>query len=288
MRVCALAVAVACAVAAACGAGVNTQAAESIPALRDSGLLWLVSPDFPLPEDYSPGDMTAYGQHQMRDAAARAFSQMQDAMADAGVRELELYSAYRSHERQAYLFAQKVKYLISRGFPESAARAQAAQIVQPAGASEHQSGLALDVSTTGQLTQDFGETCAGIWLAEHAQNYGFVIRYPRAKTHTTHITYEPWHLRYVGVPHAQILTERGMVLEEYAAFLARHTPFTYYADLGETYVIELVCTPPLFPCPAIIDISAAHCGTGAWYVITTFLEGLNGCPTGGGCGAESR
>jgi hypothetical protein len=133
---------------------------------------------------------------------------------------------------------------------------------------DDQSGMALDVSTTGELTKEFGQTAAGIWLSEHAHLYGFVIRYPRDKTGTTHITYEPWHLRYVGLPHSRILTENGLVLEEYAAFLAQNTPFIYYADLGEVYTVEIMCIPPEFECPSIVDISATHYGENARFNVT--------------------
>lgn len=54
---------------------------------------------------------------------------------------------------------------------------------------------------------------------ERIASYGFVLRYPKNKTHITKIGYEPWHFRYVGVPHSQIMSSQGWVLEEYIAFI---------------------------------------------------------------------
>jgi D-alanyl-D-alanine carboxypeptidase len=82
--------------------------------------------------------------------------------------------------------------------------------------SEHQTGFAVDISYSGV---NIGNSVQGTWLTENAYLYGFVLRYPADKTDITGIPYEPWHFRYVGQPHAFIMHERNMVLEEYIDYL---------------------------------------------------------------------
>lgn len=80
------------------------------------------------------------------------------------------------------------------------------------GHSEHQTGLAFDV---GWIDLQFAYTGAGRWLAAHAHEYGFIIRYPKGKEDITGYQYEPWHIRYLGVELATDVYESGLCLEEY-------------------------------------------------------------------------
>lgn len=93
------------------------------------------------------------------------------------------------------------------------------------GHSEHESGLAIDLGLKKDeidfIRPDFPyDGICGIFR-ELAPDYGFIERYPKGKEAVTGIGYEPWHFRYVGTPHARILTEAGLVLEEYVARLSR-------------------------------------------------------------------
>ena len=86
------------------------------------------------------------------------------------------------------------------------------------GRSEHHTGWAVDVTSASMgydLKQNFIEYPEGIWINNHCSEYGFIIRYPKDKTHITGYSYEPWHLRYVGVDVAKEITEKGLTLEEY-------------------------------------------------------------------------
>ena len=69
------------------------------------------------------------------------------------------------------------------------------------------------------LTDVFGESPEGIWVAQHCHEYGFIVRYPKDKTHITGYIYEPWHLRYVGLEAANEITQLGVTLEEYILML---------------------------------------------------------------------
>lgn len=86
----------------------------------------------------------------------------------------------------------------------------------PAGYSEHNLGLSLDVGSTQGKMEVAPE---GEWIAENAWKYGFTLRYPKGKTDITGIMNEPWHIRYVGLPHSVIMKEKNFVLEEYLDYL---------------------------------------------------------------------
>ncbi|MGD8192726.1 D-alanyl-D-alanine carboxypeptidase family protein [Brevibacillus ginsengisoli] len=144
----------------------------------------------------------------MRPEAAKALEEL---FAGAQKDNITLYgcSGYRSYKTQKGLFDTYVK---TQG-PEHAAQFSAVP-----GKSEHQTGLAIDVSgadSKTRLEQSFGKTPEGLWLKEHCAEYGFIIRYPKGKEAITGYAYEPWHIRYVGKKVAQEITQRGTTLEQY-------------------------------------------------------------------------
>lgn len=178
----------------------------------------LVNKENPLPSDYVPSDMVpveipfAYigddNRNYMREPAAQAMENMfRDSIA-AGL-DLIGVSGYRSYDRQKSIYEQN---LAVKGEAHTALYS-----AQP-GQSEHQTGLAMDISTPSigsALSTDFEATPEGQWLRQNASNYGFILRYPAGKEHITGYAYEPWHFRYVGVPLACYLNNMGLTLEEY-------------------------------------------------------------------------
>lgn len=86
-----------------------------------------------------------------------------------------------------------------------------------AGHSEHQTGLAVDLSDgKHQNGDDFANTPQARWVAKNAFRYGFIVRYPEGKQEITGVDYEPWHVRYVGVDVATDMARTpGITLEEY-------------------------------------------------------------------------
>ena len=135
------------------------------------------------------------------------------------MKEKSLYiyavSGYRTYGHQANLYRQKV---VSMKKNAEDAEIEAGKIVAPPGASEHQTGLALDVSVKSvnyALVTGFYKTDEYKWLYDNCHRYGFVIRYPANKTSLTDIIFEPWHLRYVGAEHAAAMYDAGLCLEEY-------------------------------------------------------------------------
>ena len=100
------------------------------------------------------------------------------------------------------------------------------QFVALPGHSEHQTGLAVDVALKSDhidyICPDFPYEGICQEFRSHAEKYGFVERYPQAKQQITGIGWEPWHFRYVGVPHAEIMDNNDLVLEEYIDYLRRY------------------------------------------------------------------
>ena len=186
------------------------------------GLLLLVNPWTPLPEDFVPGELVPVQNDQAVDA--RAYPDLQNMLGDmsqAGLSPL-ICSSYRSQERQQELYDNKVQRVMAEGASREAAQAEAARWVARPGTSEHQTGLAVDiVSLSNQMLDETQEgTPEFQWLAENAWKYGFILRYPSDKSEKTGIAYEPWHFRFVGKEAAEEMHDLGLCLEEYLESLA--------------------------------------------------------------------
>jgi D-alanyl-D-alanine carboxypeptidase len=179
----------------------------------------LVDGTHPLSPGYVPPDLidplvhfTFSGQNEkrmMRREAASALVNLFAAASRVGM-PLAGVSAYRSEARQRDLYGS----YSHRDGPEAASQYSAAP-----GTSEHQTGLAVDVSGADghcQASPCFGATPAARWLAANAATFGFIIRYPPGKEAITGYQYEPWHIRYVGVALAQAMAASGLTMEEYA------------------------------------------------------------------------
>lgn len=170
------------------------------------------------PVDYVPADLTTpdvslrlngtQPEMKMRAEAAHALQQMFAGASAQGIR-LRLSSGYRSYLQQQQLHA---LYVRQQG------EAQADRESAIAGHSEHQTGLAVDVSPangTCVVEDCFATTPEGQWVAAHAHEYGFTIRYQKDKEAITGYKYEPWHIRYVGVSLASELHKTGQTMEEF-------------------------------------------------------------------------
>lgn len=121
-----------------------------------------------------------------------------------------LASAYRSYDYQEGIFSRRVA---RNGF------AEAETVVAIPGESEHQTGLAIDITTAGMsygLDQTFEDDPAFDWMMENGHKYGFILRYLKGREDDTGYVYEPWHYRYIGdVEAATYIMENGLILEEY-------------------------------------------------------------------------
>lgn len=178
--------------------------------------LLLVNKQHTIPEDYEFTLGTIKGSMRCDERIIEPLTQMFAAAKEDGV-NLIVCSPYRDMARQEYLFERKMKGFIRSGMSYMDAYKTASITVTVPGASEHQIGLAVDIisDTYSALDIGFADTPAGIWLAEHSCEYGFILRYPLDKEEVTGIQYEPWHFRYVGVDAAKVITEEGITLEEF-------------------------------------------------------------------------
>lgn len=155
---------------------------------------------YPMPESFTPGESKE---------ARAAFNKLNEKAKAAGY-EFDAFSTYRSYERQVELY----NNYVARDGQEAADTYSA----RP-GFSEHQTGLAFDIGEVGNAADyaddRFGETEAGKWLAAHAHEFGFIMRYPEGKNEITGYKYESWHFRYVGKDIATKIYKENSTLEEY-------------------------------------------------------------------------
>ncbi|HJV44092.1 MAG TPA: M15 family metallopeptidase [Bacillota bacterium] len=180
----------------------------------------LVNKQYGLPESYEPTDLVEPDvpftfkekneKRKMRKEAAGALEALFEGAKKDGI-SLAGVSAYRSFATQKVLFN---RYAQKDGMEK------AKMYSAVPGYSEHETGLAIDVSgISGKCAAEdcFGGTKEADWLAKHASEYGFIIRYPKGKESITGYQYEPWHIRYVGTKAAKEISDKGLTLEEYAS-----------------------------------------------------------------------
>ncbi|WP_018962290.1 M15 family metallopeptidase [Sporolactobacillus vineae] len=183
----------------------------------DSTLV-LVNKFFKLPDHYVPRHLVTADvrfidggkseKDKMQRVAASALKRMFDAAKKDHV-PLAGVSAYRSFKMQTRLFDY---------YSDIDGKKQALKYSALPGTSEHETGLAIDVSGISgayAASTAFNTTPEARWLARHARDFGFIVRYPEGKEQVTGYEYEAWHIRYVGVKAARTIAGRGMTLEEY-------------------------------------------------------------------------
>ncbi len=172
----------------------NGYPVETVNGLTYIDGVLIANKTYSLPESYNPGGLLP--------ECEEAFSLMKKAAAEKGM-SIYISSGFRSFSSQKSIYN---RYVSRDG--KTLADTYSAR----PGHSEHQTGLSVDLNT---ITQSFGRTKEGKWVAEHCHEYGFIIRYPEGKSHITGYCYEPWHLRYVGVEAATKIARSGLCLEEY-------------------------------------------------------------------------
>ncbi len=194
----------------------NSPAAQA-PAKAPAGLI-LVNKTHSLPDGYVPSELVSPKVSSANSAKTKMTSEAAAALEALFAKakrdniKLTAISGYRSYERQKAIFASNTgKYGSAEAANQFSARP---------GQSEHQTGLAMDVSSSSvnfALTQAFAETREGQWLKENAPHFGFIIRYPRDREAITGYQFEPWHIRYVGKSASLEMAARNITLEEYLA-----------------------------------------------------------------------
>lgn len=153
---------------------------------------------------------------------ARAIDELNDMMNQMkkdGITNIWIQSAYRSVARQKELYDASVKKYLQEGKTQEEAEKLTNEYINKPGSSDHNLGLAVDFN---KVDNGFEKLDGFKWLQKNAENYGFVLRYPKDKEDITKIAYESWHWRYVGVEHAKKMNELNMCLEEYIQYLKTH------------------------------------------------------------------
>ena len=197
------------------------QTAENVTV---SNLMMLVNRDHPLPAGYE-AILEEYNGAKMHPDMVEPYIALRDRVQRETGMRIYVSSDYRTPEEQEDILSES----------ESGVAAEI-------GCSEHEAGLALDVYAPYFGGEAFLKSAAGRRVNEICSQYGFIIRYPFGKENITGITYEPWHLRYVGEVHARLMAESGLTLEEYLDCL---NPDTWYESedclisrqSGETIVL---------------------------------------------------
>jgi D-alanyl-D-alanine carboxypeptidase len=195
------------------------QMVDGVPTVTNAAeMTVVVNKQRALPADYIPADLVEPNvpfpfdeKVEKRMLRAEAAAALEKLFAKAKEQGIELYavSGYRSYRTQKSLFETYVK-------TQGAEHAAAYSAVP--GKSEHQTGLAMDVSGADaktRLEESFADTPEGQWVAANCAEFGFIIRYVKGKEDITGYAYEPWHLRYVGKEMAQEITSQGITLEDY-------------------------------------------------------------------------
>lgn len=187
---------------------------EDFPTVYDidtaKSLTVVVNKKRPLnPIDYLPKGKVKIGYVWVAKPAAEAYNQLKAAVSAKKLGTLCINSGYRDYASQTRIHTDKVRMLGLAAGEALAARP---------GHSEHQTGLALDISTTalGCRIGSFGASKASAWIAKNAWQYGFIVRYPQGKTAITGYVWEPWHLRFVGLElAADMKAKKITTLEEF-------------------------------------------------------------------------
>ena len=186
---------------------------------NDDWRLVLVNYENALPKDFAPELSDIDKTRKFDSRAIEYLMQMLEDIKSQGYRNIWPQSTYRSVARQEEIFNKKVNSYMSMGKTKEEAEILTLQKINKPGTSEHNLGLAVDFNN---VDYNFEKSKEYKSLTENAENYGFILRYPREKKDITKVDCEPWHWRHVGEEHAKKMNELHMCLEEYVEYLKQN------------------------------------------------------------------
>lgn len=177
----------------------------------------LVNREHPLPADFE-AELTQYEDTDayFNRCAMESFIEMRSHIQNRFGSRLFIMSSFRSSEKQAEIYAEDTD-----------------DVAAKPGESEHETGLGLDVYIKNYAGMAFIQSEIGKYVNENCHQFGFIIRYPIGKKNITGFSYEPWHIRYVGLPHSEIIAENSLTYEEYIEKLEIDRFYSY-----ENYIIS--------------------------------------------------
>lgn len=246
------------------------------------GYLFLVNQDYPLHNEYedqnlvtikSPHLQPLYNNMRLSEEAFIHLQEMSEDYYKDNNSSMILVSTYRDYNHQERIFKNRIATNKQNlGLSDEGAYNKAAEIIAIPGTSEHQSGLAIDFTNANLMNQgrtlvnDFSQEKEGKWLLEKGKDYGFILRYPKGKTEVTKIVFEPWHYRYVGYPHSQVIYENAWTLEEYLEYLEENSKYEtedysiFYLDAEKIFAYEIYYSD---------DIKIENDNKGGWVLSRT-------------------
>ncbi|MEK4915075.1 M15 family metallopeptidase [Bacillus sp. FSL E2-8887] len=209
----------------------NTEKIEVTKEQIYKGDLLLVNKDYPVKKDSVRSDIVNVNHNselvrgyvifdrnlRLSEGVVKKFLNVVDAAGKDGVQHFLMSSGYRDFQEQSKLYKE-----------------MGSDYALPAGYSEHNLGLSLDVGSTQKKMEKAPE---GKWIEENVWKHGFVLRYPKNKSDITGIQYEPWHIRYVGLPHSAIMQKKKITLEEYLDFLKEEKEVSTEVE-GKKYTVS--------------------------------------------------
>ncbi|PEX15718.1 D-Ala-D-Ala carboxypeptidase VanY [Bacillus cereus] len=209
----------------------NTERKEITKEQIYKGDLLLVNRDYPVKKDSIRSDIINVNHNSelvrgyvifdrnlcLSKYVVNKFLNVVDAAGKDGVQHFLMSSGYRDFKEQSKLYKE-----------------MGSDYALPAGYSEHNLGLSLDVGSTQKKMEKAPE---GKWIEENVWKHGFVLRYPKNKSNITGIQYEPWHIRYVGLPHSAIMQKKNFTLEEYLEFLKEEKEVSTEVE-GKKYTVS--------------------------------------------------
>ncbi|EEM93815.1 D-Ala-D-Ala carboxypeptidase VanY [Bacillus thuringiensis] len=209
----------------------NTEGKEITKEQIYKGDLLLVNRDYPVKKDSIRSDIINVNHNselvrgyvifdrnlRLSKDVMKKFLNVVDAAGKESVNHFLISSGYRDFQEQKQLYEK-----------------MGSDYALPAGYSEHNLGLSLDIGSTQKKMEKAPE---GKWIEENVWKHGFVLRYPKNKSHITGIQYEPWHIRYVGLPHSAIMQKKNFTLEEYLEFLKEEKEISTEVE-GKKYTVS--------------------------------------------------
>ncbi|HPM75160.1 MAG TPA: M15 family metallopeptidase, partial [Saccharofermentans sp.] len=198
--------------------------------------LMLINDDYSIPGNFS-AQISEYDDTDviMNDAIQEGYAQLSQAVTNNCNDNLFVSSSYRTREHQQELYDEL-----------------GPEIASVPGRSEHETGLALDVYVMYYAGMGFIDSEAGQFVNSNCGDYGFIIRYPRWGKEITGYAYEPWHIRFVGFPHSQVIMDNNYTLEEYIESFS----IGVYYDVGSYLVARMPLDDVEIPNEYLSDLSS--------------------------------
>jgi len=235
----------------------------NIDDIKNTHELWLVNANHSIKNEITENSLQSAYQKialsrsdiKMNPTALEKIEEMFAAAKKSGMDSLVVTSGYRTKQKQNQLYQQ----------------AEDKSYVQIPGCSEHETGLAADIQLESGGMNNLGDTKQGTWLMKNSWIYGYIIRYPKDKVNLTGISYEAWHFRYVGLPHAAFMKTKNLCLEEYIDYLKKNNQYEIKVGDKKYLIYRVTAKNGKIKVPKSLNytVSDDNCGG---YIVSVILK----------------